>query len=242
MTPPRGLSRYIGEGDFKAVGEKYVEYLITLGGLKKEDKILDVGCGIGRMAVPLTAYLEEDGSYDGFDIVPEGIKWCRENITSRFPNFRFLVADIYNKQYLPTGKYSAADYKFPYESNRFDFVFLGSVFTHMLPKDMANYLSEIVRVLRIGGTIFVTFFLLNDESRRLIADGSSSFDFRVELDGCWSIDEQVPERAVAYEEDHIRTLFEKQNLSIVEPIRFGSWSGREKFTDVQDIVVAKRET
>lgn len=81
-----------------------------------------------------------------------------KNITPKYPNFNFQLADIYNKMYNPQGKYKASDYKFPYANETFDFVFLTSVFTHLLPQDMERYLSEIARVLKKNGRCFITFF------------------------------------------------------------------------------------
>ena len=37
------------------------------------ERVLDIGCGIGRMARPLTPYLTPPGAYDGFDINADGI-------------------------------------------------------------------------------------------------------------------------------------------------------------------------
>ena len=103
--------------------------------------------------MPLTKYLSKSGSYDGFDIVPRAIKWCSNNITSRYPNFRFHFADIYNKHFNPNGRLTAADFRFPYGDGMFDLVFLTSVFTHMLQNDVEHYLSEISPVLKLDGAL-----------------------------------------------------------------------------------------
>jgi SAM-dependent methyltransferase len=192
------------------------------------------------MAVPLTRYLEESAVYEGFDVVPEGIDWCKQAITSRHPNFRFQVADLFNKQYNPGGRFNASEYEFPYGDSEFDFVFLGSVFTHLLPDDMVNYTREISRVLARGGTAFITYFLLNGESRDLIADGTSTLDFRYERDGYHTIDEAVPERAVAYDEQYVSRLLGDSDLQVVEPIQYGSWAGRTDYFSGQDIVLARK--
>lgn len=76
--------------------------------------MLDVGCGSGRMALPLTGYLNSEGRYAGFDISQKAIAWCQEHITSAHPNFQFEVSDIYNSLYNPKGKYQSLDFRFPY--------------------------------------------------------------------------------------------------------------------------------
>lgn len=130
MLPPQTM-RFIGGGDFKAIGQQYCNFFIKDGGLKPNDRVLDVGCGIGRMAIPLTSYLSAKGEYQGFDIVKKGILWCQENITPKYPNFYFVHADIHNKEYNAEATVQASNFCFPYESNSFDFIFLTSVFSHM---------------------------------------------------------------------------------------------------------------
>jgi len=45
---------FVGGGNFKSVGEKFLRYFKDVGGLKPDDEdVLDVGCGIGRMAISL---------------------------------------------------------------------------------------------------------------------------------------------------------------------------------------------
>jgi SAM-dependent methyltransferase len=235
MIPPRHM-HFVCNGEYKAVGLEFKELFIRHGGLKPEHRVLDVGCGQGRMAAPLTIYLT--GEYEGFDIVRSGIQWCQKNITPRYPNFQFRHSDVKNASYNPEGKFEASSYTFPYEDGYFDFVFLTSVFTHMFPGDMDNYLKEIRRVMKTGGSCFITMFLLNDESRRLIDSKQSTTDFTHELEGCVTSNPEHPEDALAFDEGFVRQEFAKHNLKIVEPIHFGSWCGRKKFVSYQDIVIA----
>ena len=92
------------------------------------------------------------------------IEWCQRVITPRYPNFHFRFSDIHNSFYNPRGRFRDFEYRFPYADESFDFVILSSVFTHMLSKGVAHYVSEVSRVLASGGRCFSTWFLLNPES------------------------------------------------------------------------------
>lgn len=240
LIPPRRMVANIGGGDFRRIGNEFLPYFIELGKLQPHDRVLEVGCGVGRMAVSLMPYLKDKGRYDGMDIVSEAIEWCQHHITPRNSNFRFHQVDIYNKKYNPKGAQPSSDYTFPFEDRSFDFIFLTSVFTHMLPRDMGRYLSEISRVLKVGRRCLITFFLLNPESKQRMEAKVSRREFRYELDGCRVRDREVPEREVAFEEEAVRGLYQSHHLAIMEPIRYGSWSGRPDYVSYQDIVVASR--
>jgi SAM-dependent methyltransferase len=237
LVPPRVMN-FVGDGDFVETGNEFLEYFTGLGGLLPSHDVLEVGCGIGRMARPLTGYLTT-GSYEGLDIVPSGIRWCQSNITPRFSRFRFTLADIRNTQYNRKGKLRAADYRFPYPDGCFDFCTLTSVFTHMLFADTDHYLAELARVLRPGGKCLATFFLLNQESRRAIAAQSSSLLFQHSLGDCWTTDAQVPETAIAYDEPAIGKLLEKNGFAL-ESSHYGRWCGRNPYLSYQDILVMHR--
>ena len=241
VLPPKRMTSLVGDGDFKEIGKGLLHTLIETAGLKPNERVLDVGCGIGRVAIPLMDYMKGYGCYEGFDIVPHEIKWCQKNISSRYSNFHFQLADIYNGVYNPSGKYKASNFKFPYKDESFDLVFLTSVFTHMLTEDMENYLSEIVRVLRKGGRCFITYFLLNAETIRLMEQKQSIFDFKLERDGCcYAHDLDIPEHAIAYEEGFIRELYIKNSLILIEPIYYGSWRNGKKSQPFQDFIIAKK--
>jgi SAM-dependent methyltransferase len=174
------------------------------------------------------------------DVVPHGINWCQQHITPRFPNFQFRLADVRNKAYNPKGQVPAADFDFPFPAESFDFAFLTSVFTHMLPDEVDNYLSEVQRVLRPGGQCLITWFLLNTESETLLHERKSVIDFPHQLPGCRVANLSVPEDAVAYGESDVVAAYRNYGLKLNTPIHYGSWCGRPAHVSFQDICVARK--
>src|SRR5262249_52500377 len=83
-------------------------------GLQPHHRVLDVGCGLGPLALGLLSHLTS-GSYEGFDVHAEAIAWCRRAISTRQPRFRFRHVDGRSTAYNPAGELSAAACHFPYE-------------------------------------------------------------------------------------------------------------------------------
>jgi SAM-dependent methyltransferase len=238
-SPPRGLS-FVGHGDFVAVGNEFAGFFRELGGLRPEDRVLDLGCGIGRMALPLTEYLE-GGSYAGFDVGRPMVRWCDRRITPRHPEFEFTWAPIYNGMYNPFGHLAASEFRFPYEDSSFDFAFATSLFTHLFRDDVAHYLAEARRVLRPGGTGLFTFFLLSEEAEREMNAGRSMMSFPHAGEGGEAIlDPRRPERGVAYRPDDLRAMLAAAGLELEEPVHPGLWANAPGGLTLQDIVVARR--
>ena len=237
--PPRSIA-FVGDGDFAAIGEEFFGYFKELCGLKPGERVLDIGCGAGRIALPLSRYLDDAGSYDGFDVLPDHVRWCSSHIGSRRSNFRFVQADIRSPMYNPKGRFAPSEYRFPFDDASFDFAFMTSVVTHILPDGAAHYLAETCRVLRPGGRCLVTWFVIDEEADRRILEGTSATRFEYELAGCRVVDAGVPESAVAYREEDVRRMYAAAGLRIEEPIRWGGWSGRPDHLSFQDIVVATR--
>lgn len=117
MVPPMWRV-FTGRGDFLAVGREFVGHYKAFAGLKPHHDVLEVGSGMGRMAVALTEYLAPNARYEGLDIVPEGITWCASRITPRHPNFRFRLADVRNDLYRKRGGMEPERYEFPYPTRR----------------------------------------------------------------------------------------------------------------------------
>jgi SAM-dependent methyltransferase len=231
LVPPRRL-QFVGEGDFAATGDEFLQLFVEVAGLEPDERVLDVGCGIGRMARPLAAFLDGKGSYDGFDVNPVGIGWCQ----SRYPaNFRFVLADLYNRRYHPTGRGKAADYRFPYDDDAFDLAILTSVLTHLLEDEAAHYLQETARVLDEGGRALATFFLLDDQSRAAMAEERSALRFLQPGAHVAVLRDDIPEEAVAYDERWLRDQARLAGLEVRE-IQRGTWRGNNGPT-FQDVVL-----
>jgi SAM-dependent methyltransferase len=231
---PRGVRAY------RRNGQEFLRHFRVLGGLDPGEDVLDVGCGIGRKMLPLTTYLSPRARYEGFDINPAGVEWCARTVTPRHPNFRFQVADVHNAHYHPAGTQRAADYVFPFEDASFDFAFLGSVFTHMVPEEVDNYVGQVARVLRPGGRMLATFFLIDRDAEAAMRSGRAAYDFRFARDGHRVVDPDDPEYAVAYPEGDVLAALARHGLELRPPVHHGSWTGRADGESFQDIVVATK--
>lgn len=241
LVPPYALRLSVG-GRFLEDGEEYFGYFRDLAGLRPSDRVLDVGCGVGRMAVKLAPYLT-GGSYEGFDVRADVIEWCQQHITPRWPHARFAFIDLANGLYNAAGEIDSTAFRFPYPPASFDFVLLTSVFTHLLPAAVERYTDEIVAALVPGGTCFCTYFLIDDESLRLMRAGLAGvFDFKHRGEGYRTLAPDAPEHALAYDESWVRGVYQARGLRIVEPIRYGRWSGRADGLSLQDIVIARKES
>jgi SAM-dependent methyltransferase len=238
LVPPRHLA-FVGGGDFEQTGREFLGHFAGLGGLEPGDRVLDIGCGIGRMALPLTGYLD-GGSYAGFDVGREMVRWCSRHISPRWPNFEFAWAPVYNGKYNPFGNVSGTEFRFPYEDAGFDFAFATSLFTHLLRDETRHYLTETARVLRPGGTCLLTFFLLTPEAEREIAAGRAALEFRHPIEGGMTTDPRQPEEAVAFPAGEICALLAEVGLSVREPLHPGLWANAADGLTLQDIVVAER--
>jgi SAM-dependent methyltransferase len=242
LIPPRELlfDGTSSEEEFLTFGENFCRYiLIQRAYLEPDGALLDVGSGNGSVARYLTGYLTPPGRYEGLDIHAAGIAWLQEHYQA-YPHFRFTHANVYNKMYNPGGQYQARDYRLPFDDGAFDMVMLKSVFTHMLPADLGNYLSEIGRVLKPGGRSVITYFLLNEESRRLIAAGRDKMGLAHDFEGdplCRVTNPEVPEHVVAHDEGRIRDLYARTGFTLGE-VMFGDWCGRRSLLGLQDFIVA----
>jgi ubiquinone/menaquinone biosynthesis C-methylase UbiE len=237
IAPPKGMI-FTGSGDFVKDGELLVQNFIDHANLKANHHVLDIGSGIGRVAIPLTRFLNPNGSYEGFDVVEKGVKWCKENISKQFHNFNFQYVPLKNDLYTDKGN-DATRFTFPYPENSFDFACSISVFTHMLPEEVAKYFKELERVMKPNGTIFATFFIFNKTAN---AESNPAFFFPHQYEHYALMDDKVKAGNVAFQEEW---LFSKgidlNTFEIVNQFE-GYWSGKDKDNclNFQDVLVIRK--
>jgi SAM-dependent methyltransferase len=239
-APPPELMT-CGDGDFRAIGAEFLGHFVRLAGLAPTDRVLDLGCGVGRMAVPLTQYLGETARYEGVDVDVAAIEWCSRTITQVYSQFTFRHLDVVHPLYNPAGTLTAETLALPCPAASVDVVLLVSVLTHLDLPAVRRYGAEIARVLAPGGRCFATAFLLNGPARAGIATGAARPAFPDRPDErVLSADPAAPLAAVAFDEDALLAAFLAAGLRRRRPAAYGTWSGRKGGVSFQDICVFER--
>lgn len=227
-VPPARMQRF-SPVDFRGTGRSLAAMLVRHG-LEPHHRVLDIGCGTGRVALGLTEVLGERGRYEGFDADAPAIRWCREHLTPRHPQFQFFHADVAAAGFHRSGQ-DAAEYRFPWSDATFDFAFATSVFTHMPFEATRHYIAEARRSLRPGGIFLATVFVLDERPGRLA--------FPIPRGPLFLMEEKNPNRGVAWPQATIAQLFPEPGWSEVE-ISFGNWRETGAFaTSGQDVVTAR---
>lgn len=115
--------------------------------LKKNDCILDVGCGYGR-----TLYELYEAGYKKL----KGVDFSSKMIEKGRQLYPFLNLSV------------KKDKNLEFDNCSFDAVTLSAVLTCIVDNSEQEYLiSEILRILKPDGIFYVTDFLINDDERNL---------------------------------------------------------------------------
>jgi SAM-dependent methyltransferase len=249
-TPELIDSVRVGRGDFIKFGNALVSRFISNKFIASNHTFLDIGCGLGRVARPLTEFLTPSGRYIGFDINKTSIDWCSEKYKN-YPNFSFEWIDLKSTVYNPTGTKQSCGYTFPVATGSVDFVNLTSVFTHMLPQDVRAYLKEIARMMKNGAICHITYFLQDFITARVYPSLSEEF-LKESLLGCraWhSIEggflrnKEQPEDVVILDERLVRDMYVDAGLTI-QMISYGGWADIIRQRQVggggQDVILATK--
>jgi SAM-dependent methyltransferase len=237
LLPPAHLRRYYYrtlDPDAYRRACRAARTELDISGLAPTHNVLDIGCGIGNLAIGLAGFLE--GRYDGVDVNREAVEWCRGAITGRYPRFRFHHADVASTAYNPKGRGDAARFRYPFDDRSFDRIFLGSVLTHLLPGAFEGTIAEIARLLSPHGRCIASCFLITDDNRPGVEAGRSFMSFGVAIDHARVHDAGCPEAAIAFDEPFVRDVIGRAGLAIENVRRGAWWSGA---SDDQDVLTLR---
>jgi SAM-dependent methyltransferase len=248
LVPPRAINpnmrftprRATYAEEFVASGERIADMLVSYGRLQPFQSVLDIGCGIGRVARALTTRLAPVGRYEGFDVDPHAITWCQHAYRSR-ENFSFAHAPVGYVNVRGEAALPAEEYIFPYPDESFDLVVSVSVYTHLSQAIVRHYLSETRRVLRHEGVCVNTFFVIDPLAVDAMRDGRADRGYTEHGSGVFLGNSGNPNLGIGFAPDVLQSLHATNALAIVPPVHWGTWTGRvaESFV-YQDVVVARK--
>ena len=152
-----GGKHFKKDADFVAAGVRDVKMLRQRAGLGRRKRVLDWGCGAGRLAIGIKHLIGNVEDYHGVDIQPELLTWAKDNLSD--DHTRFTLVDAHNARYNPDG---APSFEIPADDDSVDVLYAYSVFSHMLTHDLAGYGATIARILAPGGHAWVTAFVEED--------------------------------------------------------------------------------
>lgn len=235
--PPPDLAPGVGAGEFWQVGNEIAGLAMAVARLHPHDRVLDAGCGLGRAAWPFSKLLDSRGSYDGFDVSAAYVAWCREALPLDRVRFRFHHFDLFSSHYNPAGATPPERFVFPWSDGTFTLAIANSLFTHVSAAGVANYLRQIGRTLERGGRLMASFFVLDEQSRQLIAEGKTHPPFRASFAEGMYADPDDPDNAVAFDAQWLAGTLKAAGLTF-EAFYPGRWR-QIAAVPYQDVVVAR---
>lgn len=223
-------------GGAPEVGCEFLGYFLDYAKLQRDSHVLDLGCGVGRMAIPLQAYLSPAGRYWGFDVDRVAIEWCVNAIEKLDPRFRFRHVPARNAAYNPRSKTALTDLRLEVAAESVTFACAASLFTHLRAGDARHYWQELGRVLRPGGRVLATAFLVDPAgANRMTLQGKELSFVPVDAD-TWTTDVAIPEKATGFPRTLFSSWAEAAGLQLEQFIP-GTWNGRPDGQSCQDMLV-----
>lgn len=132
-------------GLWSEMGEMQLNFLKNKG-LKTDHKFLDVGCGCLRAGRYLVDYLEADHYY-GIDVNTSLIEL----------GYNDELTDAQRQKLRPENLLATDRFNIDFDE-KFDFAIAQSVFSHIHLNNMKLCLHRVAKVMKPGGSFFVTFF------------------------------------------------------------------------------------
>ena len=127
----------------------------TIVPVNNTGRALDLGCGNGKTVSTL---IDEGFQVTGIDFSSVAIEQCREN----FKDSEFFVGSVC---------------ELPFDDDSFDYITAVHVLEHLNDEELSKTVSEIRRVLKAEGYVFIRSFTPNDMRSQKRSDSDTFYRF-----------------------------------------------------------------
>lgn len=221
VFPPQDLLVRSGSPDqqsYLAVGLEFLEILKDLGQLQASSRVLDLGCGTGRIGQLVIPYLDSPDQYWGQDVDFQSLAWLK----STYPKIEI------------TGS-SAVSPGCP--DKWATLVLAASVYTHLDSDQVLKSLTNLVPKLAPGAVVLATFFILPQDAKTMMTGLGGDFQFIRGTGGMRRA--RLDPNNIAYTEEWISDTF--RNLGFEIRHLPGWWLGHKvQGNTFQDLIVARK--
>lgn len=243
------MNDWVGGSDPEAVGDACVRILDRYLTINSSSRLLDFGCGVGRVLLSLLKHKPNIGHVIGFDIMPQVVGFCDTHIASAFPQAKFELMDGSNDhydQFIAAAGVNSAKSMTQLQSeyaSQFTGAYAFSVFTHVEMVDFRSLLSLLSTLLEPGGELLLTAFLLTPYSRRAIEQRATSYpfsDIAFEAQGNIFIGNSTDRLGfIAFDLALVEQMVFDAGL-VITHVEHGSWTGAGFSGSLQDVIVCRR--
>jgi SAM-dependent methyltransferase len=173
LSRPPSPNKFKGLWDWHR-GAYYLAYMKRYG-MRPTHTVLDIGCGYGRVAIPVLKEQQAGGMFIGTEITARRLDLAREWIQRE------------NLEYKSFDLILSKDNRLPFiEDSSVDVVWVLSVFNHMPDAELDILLTAIKRVTRPGG-IFFCYYLADtangDSSAKTFRRSDVDMEARLDANG-----------------------------------------------------------
>ena len=182
--------------EFAASGAEIAAALDSTVGLRSDDVVLEIGCGIGRVGAVVAPRVKE---WIGCDVAPEMLRYAQKRLEGQ-SGVRLVQISGWDLGTIP--------------AESVDVVYCTVVFMHLDEWDRYQYVVEAMRVLRPAGRLYVdNFNLLSDEGWRIFEIHRATFH----------PSERPPHISKSSTPQELRTYLERAGFEEVTIEESGPW-------------------
>lgn len=131
-----GLRSHLGRTVFSLSGTVYAGRFIQASGLRPDERVMEVGSGLGKILTASQRRVRAEQPYVGIDLSYQMVRRARRGQESRRPSLHFLVASAL---------------QMPFRRQSFDVVLLSHVAKYLTDPQLRQVLAQVKELLRPGG-------------------------------------------------------------------------------------------